>query len=156
MAATTGTPATGKNRFVIAGFIVVAIGLAVFSVYKRRSIAPPKGWGVDFTAALAQGKEEGRKIVVLFVSHPSDLTRNLIQYTISKPGNREALKKGNFVPVMVRLNGPDKDELIATYGLKNMPTLILLTPDGKEIRRLEGLKTTPEVGFRQDFLGVAP
>ena len=144
-----------KNRLVIAGFLAVAVGLVAFNVVKGRSVPAPRNWGEDLKAALDLGKAEGRQIVVLFVRHPaSQMARDLIRYTIAKPDNRNAITEGNFVPVMVRLRGDSKNELMSEYKLKNMPTLILLSPDGEEIRRLEGQATKPEVPFRQDFLGV--
>ena len=144
---------SGKNRWVIAGFIVVAIALVALNVVRGRALSAPKNWGEDFEAALAQGKAEGRQIVVLFVRHPAgQIARKLIRYTIEKPDNRKAIKEGNFVPVMVRLKGAQKNELMATYDLKSMPTLILLSPDGEEICRREGTETQPEVPFRTEFL----
>ena len=151
--AATPPPPAGKNRWVIAGFIAVGIGLLAFNHLRGRSVDPPDNWGEDLTAALATGKAEGRQIVVLFVYEPpSQTTRNLIRYTIEKPDNRKAVKDGKFVPVMVRVNGPDEAELKERYQLKEIPTLILLSPDGSEICRREGQETKPEVPFRTDFL----
>ena len=141
------------QRWVRMGFVVVVIVVAGALWFKHRSVPPPRGWSENLDEALHQAHTEGRKTVVLFVDHPIGYYgRKLIRTTLRKPGNRKALKDGKFVAVMVRLKGKAKKDLMAKYKLRELPTLLLLDPKGKELNRREKEHTLPEVPFRGKFL----
>lgn len=141
------------QRWVRMGFVVVVIVVVGALSFKHRSMPAPRGWTENLNEALHQARTEGRKTVVLFVDHPIGYYgRKLIQTTLRKPGNRNAIVKGQFVAVMVRLKGKAKKDLMAKYKLSDLPTLLLLDPRGKELNRREGDQTLPEVPFRNEFL----
>lgn len=149
------------DRWVKLGFLVVAIGIASILIFKQRKYPAPKDWmdgGANALAgALSKAKAADRHVIVLFVIHPmGDTSQRLIRGVIEKPDNRNAVKAGNFVPVMVRLKEPEKDRLIEDYGLnpEQIPTLMILGPDGQEIKRREGEMTLREVPFRSEFLDL--
>ena len=149
------------DRWVKLGFLVVAIGIALVLVLKQRKYPAPENWldgGPNVLAkAKADAKAGDRHVLVLFVSHPMGSTSQvLISEVIEKIDNRKAVTAGNFVAVMVRLKGSGKDQLIKDYGLnaERMPTLMILKPDGTELKRREGEATRPEVPFRSDFLDL--
>ena len=155
-AAQTPPPAAKRHRphdrWVKLGFLVVAVGIAGFLYFRGRKLPAPRDWldAKDLTAALQVAKDQDRHVVVLFVRHPmSQLAEDVIKKVINKQENQTAVKDGHFVAVMVR--GPSA-ELREQYRLSEFPTLMILDPSGREIKRREGLDARPEVPFRSEFL----
>ncbi len=151
--ASSPTPPKRRHLFPLI-LLIGAIGVAVyiqFFVYGK--VEPPRGWLEDFHQAMALAKSQNRKVVVL-VTHrkPGDTAQHVIRYVIQKPGNRKAFQEGEFVGVMVRLRGDDKKRMTEEYKITVTPTLLLLSPDGKEITRRQDQETKQEVPFRDSFL----
>ena len=94
-------------------------------------------------------------VVAFFVSSPPSETAKTIQRRrIPKRDNQKALKEGNFITVVVSLEDGLNSELAKKYEIKELPTLMVLKPDGTERNRHEGM--IGEVNFRQDFLNYKP
>lgn len=151
----TPSPAPAKRRrlFPII-LLIVVIGVAIYiQFFVIPQFKPPRGWLEDFDQAMALAKSQNSKVVVL-VTHrkPGQTAQHVIRYVIQKPGNRTAFQEGKFVGVMVRLRGDDKERMKEDYKVTVTPTLLLLSPDGKEITRREGEETKQEVPFRDSFL----
>lgn len=142
---------SSRDRWIKIGFVLVlaAVAVAIYS-FQRRDLRI-EGWGNDLNAALTRAKAENRMVVVFFVSTPpSDTAREIAQRRIPKPDNVQALKDGNFIPVVVSLDNELKSDPAMKYKLTTLPTLMVLRPDGTERNRHEGM--IGEVNFRQDLL----
>ena len=145
-------PKRKHDRWVKLGFLVVALAIVAFLVIDQRKFPAPTGWGEDLDEALATAKAENRHVVVLFVKHPmGELAKTVIANVINKVDNRKAVIAGNFVPVIVR--GPDQ-QMRDDYKLTEFPTLMILDPNGREVKRREGSDTRPEVAFRSELLDL--
>ena len=128
---------SGKDRWIKRGFLVIVVILvAGIYMYQRRDLSI-KGWSGDLDAALSEARSEKRRIVVLFVNSPPSETARRIRERILKPGNRKAVEKGGFIPVLVTQgsisSGGGKE-----YGISRFPTLLILGTDGSESARHEG------------------
>ena len=146
---------SSRDRWIKIGFVLVlaAVAVAIYS-FQRRDLRI-EGWGNDLPAALAQARAENRMVVVFFASSPpSDTAREIAQRRIPKPDNVQALKDGNFIPVIVSLDENLNSDAATKYKLTTLPTLLVLRPDGTERNRHEGM--IGEVNFRQDLLRVNP
>ncbi|MBN1942417.1 MAG: hypothetical protein JW849_03895 [Phycisphaerae bacterium] len=140
-----------RDRWIKIGFVLVlaAAGIAVYC-FQRRDLHI-EGWGDNLAAALNQARTENRMVVVFFASSPpSDTALTIARRRIPKPDNKEALKAGNFIPVVASLKDALDSDLAKQYKLKTLPTLMVLRPNGTERNRHEGM--IGEVDFRQNFL----
>jgi len=140
---------SGTDRWVKIGFIgvLVAVGLAVYMMQRRGPQL--RGWGEDLPSALAQAQEEGRKVLLLAMSHPpSQIGRTLATTTI--PKNGKAIKEQNLILVKITLSSSLRSATATQYRIKRLPTMLLLDPKGNELSRREG--AIGEVEFRNNFL----
>lgn len=149
----TSTPSSAKDgrKNWIKKALLLAIVFAMVAVYfyQRRGL-DIRGWGEDLNAALVQAKAENRPLVVLFANKSQTPTARALKKHINRPGNRKALKQGNYITVIVPLDNALDSELARKYKIKSLPTLLLLRPDGTEHNRTVG--NIGEVSFRQNFL----
>jgi len=141
-------PKPRYDKWVKRGFLLVIV-VAVLVVLYFQYRGPMLGWSSDLDAALAQGRAENRRVVVFVRDFPaSETTKRMVQTTLGKSKNREALKKGNFILTEIRL---DRDAAWARkYGVTKTPTMLVIAPDGERFHRAEGF--IGEVPFRAEFL----
>ena len=125
---------------------VVAIGIFVWLSYRTPPLA---GFSSDLEGAIEKAKAEGRNIVLLFINNPaSTQDRFLMDRIIAKRDNLQALEKGNYL--RVRRSTSLRSELARRYKLTQLPTVLLLGPNGQELNRREG--SVGEIEFRRGFL----
>ena len=88
-------------------------------------------WLTDLEPALAKAKETGQPIMIDFFATwcPPCKMLDKETYTDSKVIDAST----NWV--MVRIDVDKNESLAGKYGVRSIPTLVLLTPDGKEAAR---------------------
>ena len=97
------------------------------------------GWSHGLDEGKARAQEQDRPMVVLFTATWCGPCQLLKQKVLNQPEVASALQAG-FVPVKVDMSDARMDDpLIKQYDLRGWPTLIAMTPEGKEIKRIEGL-----------------
>ncbi|MCK4602391.1 MAG: hypothetical protein KAU28_07980, partial [Phycisphaerae bacterium] len=105
----------------------------------------------DLDAAMEQAADEKRPLLVFFMgSPPSDTTHRLAKGTLGRPGNIRAIRKGDFLCIVAKTSL--KSDLATKYKITTLPTLLILSPAGKEQNRREGF--IGEVDFRNGFLDL--
>jgi len=104
-------------------------------------------WGTDYKAALAQAKDQNKLVLLHFTgSDWCPYCQMLDKEVLDKQGFKDFANK-NYVGVT--LDFPhDKaqsdavkqqnDALAKQYNVQGYPTLVVVTPDGKELGREEG------------------
>ena len=146
----TTRPAKGRaDRWVKLGFVAAAAiaAVAIIFVMRERGVLPD--WSDNLDAALRTAGEGNRKVLVIFLSQPpGEITRQLATGTISK--NRKAITDGEFVCVKAVVPASLDSDLARRYRIRTLPTMLILTPDGKEWNRREGM--IGELPFRTGFL----
>lgn len=140
-AESTPAPQGGKSKmdkYVKLGFLAaVIIIVGVISYRQYLGPQPPGEWRGDLPAALEQAAKENRDVVVLFYQRPpSEEYKHLIELTLSKPRNLDALAKSHDILVVSAPSS--EDPLVKKYNITVWPTTLLLAPDGHEITRREG------------------
>jgi hypothetical protein len=130
----------GKDRTVKIAFLAVTM-IAVGAIYYIQRNPPLlKNWSEDLGVSLANARAGGQRVLVLFL--PSELSdhdrRWLVGGTISK--NEPRIDDGRFLRVKVPVAEIKDCEPARTYGIKTLPTVLMLGADGKELGRLEGSK----------------
>lgn len=139
-----------RIKWAFVGLIVVAVVVVV--MMQQSKTLGIKGWSGDLSQTLQTARAEDRPVLALFVRKPPSQTAKTIARHAIQPANVEAVEKGRFLPVVVTTDS--NQEPATTYGIEEFPTLLVLSPQGKEVLRHEGL--IGEVPFRQEFLEQAP
>ncbi|MCE5276724.1 MAG: hypothetical protein ABFD92_06595 [Planctomycetaceae bacterium] len=124
-------------------FALAAIAIAVFIVlHQRRSPPmPPGDWIVETNpaAVLPKAKEQNRKVLMFFASKPWLQGSNeefMINVTLTK--NRQNIAKANVICVYVPVGNLQDSPVAKEFRITQLPTSLLLSPNGIEIRRGEG------------------
>lgn len=139
-------------------FLAAGVLIALLLYLWNRNPSFP-GWSDDLAAALQQARQENRQVVVFFMPDPrEEQARFIYDNIITKKGNEDALRagpptgageKGPFLRVVQKHTDLQSD-LARQYKLKELPTLLLLDSQGREINRRE--KIVAETDFRGGFL----
>ena len=127
---------SGKDRKVKLGFLAVAIVAVGLVYWVQRQPALLTDWSQDLPGTLRKAAQEKRRVLVLFL--PSILSdwdrRMLIANHIEK--NERRIDQGHFLRVRVAVGEANEDPDARAYGIKELPTFLMLGPDGKELKRL--------------------
>jgi len=95
--------------------------------------------------ALRQAKREDRPLLALFMGVPSSgEARRLAFTTLAAKSAREAIQKARYLLIAARVTD-EQHPLARKYGIKKLPTLVIITPAGQQRRREGYVKT-------EDFL----
>jgi len=128
-----------SDRYAKVAFLIVAVvvGIAIyFSVQSGDKIL--SGWPKDLDSRLADANQAGQRVLAFFVSNPAnDDTVFVATKTLTKTKNKQAIEAGRFARVKVVINDL-KDPTAQKYKITQLPTLLILHPDGHEIARAEG------------------
>ena len=149
-AATPPAKSDRKAKLVFGLILLVAV-VCVYSLQRTDPKMP--GWGEHLSVALDQSAEENRRVLIFFANSPMGVTeRKNIKRICGKSGNRKAIIDGNFIPVKVSLESLSS-EIADRYKVGKLPTLMIISPAGKELNRHEG--EIGEVAFRNGFLDLS-
>lgn len=101
----------------------------------------PLAFGKDLAAALAQAKQDGKRVLVDFETTWCGpcATMNQLVYT-SKP----VVDAAKDV-IAVKLDGDEQRALVKQYSVGAYPTIVLLSSDGKELRRAVGYQSVAKM-----------
>lgn len=137
---------TTRNLF-IAG-IGLAFLLVVLAVQKNSELGSSKAsagggkisWLTALNPGLAKAKETSRPIMIDFYADWCGPCKMLDKHTYSD--DRVAAASTNWV--MVRIDVDKNQGLASYYNVQSIPTIVILDPQGKEVKRETG------------FIGVGP
>jgi hypothetical protein len=147
-------PGRGRDRVIKLVFVLITlVVVALLYWFQRRGLSLPD-WGTDLAAGLTQAEAENRSVVVLFANAPpGEQERWLKNNILSKPENEGALRDGRFIKVVLNIGNVATSDLARHYKITELPTLLLLGPDGVEKnRRPCHSRRIGEVEFRTGFL----
>lgn len=135
--------ASGDKRVkvVFLGMLVLAAaGLYV----KQLQGARWDGSGRDLQRALDQASQENRNVLVLFTSSTKgELENRLIQGPLAK--NKTQIQKSGVICAEAPLSGGVNSEVAHKYRIHDIPTMLLLGPDGRELNRRDGTVAETDV-----------
>ena len=135
-----------KDRGKLIFLALVAVAVILVYISQQSGVELPN-WPDDLSAALAQAKQEDRKVLVFFAnSPPSTNARRMSTATLNK--NAGYIAKGKFIKVLIRIK--KTDDLAKRYNVEDFPTFLLLDAQGQVLNRRVGF--VGEVAFRNGFL----
>jgi len=146
----TTAPAGNRNRWARPVILTVILAAAAAAyVFVQRTGADFPDWGRDLDAALKRAREEHRPLLAYFVrSTNAEDVKWMANSTLARKDNRNAINDARFVRVLVETSV--KSDLASRYGLKKLPTMMVLSSEGVEHKRSD--KRIGEIPFRRDFL----
>jgi thiol-disulfide isomerase/thioredoxin/YHS domain-containing protein len=97
-------------------------------------------WKTDFAAAQAEAKKLHRPIVVHFGAKWCGPCRKMEREVLDTPQVLKLLDAG-FVAVKLDFDIKANEPIRTKYGAKNLPTDVILDPDGKVLVKTEGYET---------------
>lgn len=125
----------------------------VKGLYYRTADAPPESsrieWRTDLDAALAESRRTGRPVLADFSADwcPPCIA---MQHDVWPDDRVEQAVIGGYVPLVIDV---DRDvEASGRYGVRAIPTILVLDGDGRVLRRATFLSAS---GMRE-FLAPAP
>jgi hypothetical protein len=141
-------PRRSRNYIFVILFLV-ACGLVYLN--QRQPPVLNRDWPQGLAEKLEQARTENRPVLVFFMAHPpGEITRRMLDTTLRKRKNRDAITEGNFIRVRHELDESLDSELAIRYRIKRLPTMLTLAPNGSELNRREGF--IGEVEFRSEFV----
>lgn len=128
------------RNFVLAAMLV-GIMVTVLTARKvpdtggeTRSSGQKISWLMDLTPALAKGRESGQPIMIDFYADWCGPCKMLDAQTYSN--DQVAAASTNWV--MVRIDVDRNQGLAQEYRVSSIPTIVVLSPEGKEVQRRVG------------------
>jgi len=102
---------------------------------------PAKGiqWEKSFDEAMELARKHDKPVLVGFWTEWSGLSRRLDRTTWVEP--LVAAKAENFIAVKVDAEGGRRElEVVETYNVHNLPTILFLSPRGRQLMRIDGFQ----------------
>jgi hypothetical protein len=126
----------GKDRKVKVAFLVVAtIAAGLLYYYKQASRPFLPDWSTDLPAAVAEAKRTNVRVLAVFHDDPAGAdARFFSDITLRK--DIQAVRTGRFILAKVAV--PNGAKEAAGHKIARLPTILVVSPGGVELGRLEG------------------
>ena len=135
----TSEPTTSpqkKSRSIWWLFLILAAVYVLFSLPKTDTIK----WYSDLDAGLKEASRNNQFALVMFSSKGCPNCGKMKREVFSTTEVRQSLK--NWAPI--EINVAKQTKTAQTYMVNALPTFIIFTPTGREIKRFEGTRSTEE------------
>lgn len=143
------TPRRAKSRppWRFIALLVVLAGLIAVASQVRQNVGSDRvAWRYSYNQAVAESKQTGKPILVLFTADWCGPCKQMKAYVLSDKLVAEVIEAG-FTPVRVDLSSeglPDQD-LADRYGVQAIPTVLTLTTGGTPISMSAGYLNKAEL-----------
>jgi thiol:disulfide interchange protein len=140
---TSGCPSCFGGKFLL----VMLLGLAIAYLLTSRPSLPPAApsavnWAQDYDQALAAAAQKNQPVLLAFKASWCGPCRMMENEVFAKPVAAKALS--DWIPVHVDID--EQRQLARQYEISGVPTLVALSPEGKEIARAGGVLSLEEFG----------
>lgn len=129
-----------QKSLIIVG-IIVLVAIAAYAVLGSQSQQNVEiqssdiNWYTDLNQALGEAQESNKPLFIDFYTVWCSSCQQIDKNTLSDPQVKEKLSR-DYIPVKIDI---DKNpQLASNYKIYGIPTLVILNPDGSEIKRHEG------------------
>jgi thioredoxin-like negative regulator of GroEL len=101
--------------------------------------APGIQWEQGFDRAMKLARKHDRPVLVDFSTQWCGLCRRLERSTYVEP--LVVARADSFIAVKVNAEGsPREREVVREYGIRHVPTILFLSPRGRQVMRVEGFQ----------------
>ncbi len=125
---------------------LTALLISLLAFSPSTSTASPAGWGKDLRAAMAESQRTGKPILADFSASWCPGCRQMEQQTFPDPGIQGRLDQ--FIPVYV--DSDENPDLISSYKVSGLPTIMTLSPEGRIITRNTGFMSSNALANKLD------
>lgn len=125
---------------------VTALLISLLVLHPSTSTASPTGWGKDLRAAMAESQRTGKPILADFSASWCPGCRQMEQQTFPDPAIQGRLEQ--FIPVYV--DSDENPDLISSYKVSGLPTIMTLSPEGRIITRNTGFMSSNALANKLD------
>ena len=115
--------------------------LAVLALSTRVLGAEPLSWEEDVDQAIQKAAKEEKPVLVEFSAAWNPWCQALHEKTLPDDSIQDLL--GRYI--RIRVDAEKHPELMKRFGVKDVPTLVLLDAKGAEIRRVNGFQAIPRM-----------
>ncbi|CAN5469295.1 hypothetical protein BH23VER1_BH23VER1_01120 [soil metagenome] len=113
---------------------LIAVLLASAFLPASPALALPEGWGTDHKGALAEAAESVRPILVVFGAGWCPHCKRFEETTLKDPEIQALANRF----VRLALDYDEHAYLVAKFGLRGVPSTLMLDPDGRRVATLNG------------------
>jgi thioredoxin-related protein len=116
--------------------LVLAIAIMLFTLpsFGQKTIKYFKGDDVKFKAEMRSSSKAG----FIFFTHEKSVEANTFETKVLHDTGVVKFIDSNLLAL--RINGPDYPYVVMSYGLDNLPAVVLFDRNGREIDRFYGYK----------------
>ncbi len=131
-----GRSLSHRTRCALGSLLLITTCLVTHSVAANL----PGGWLTDYDQALAAGKDQEKHILAVFSTSWCGPCQMMVQKIYPEQSVRDELEK-EWIAVYV--DGDKHQELVKKLSVNAYPTLLYISPDGKEVNRSLGAAADP-------------
>ena len=127
--------------------LLALIGVCCCASLFAAGSTTPQGWTDDFAAARKESQKSGRPILLLFTGsdwcpYCVKLKKNVLDTAAFRTFAKDGVvlfyadfPRGTKLPEKLKTQNA---ELAKKYGIRGLPTTVIVSPKGKEMGRVEG------------------
>jgi thioredoxin-like negative regulator of GroEL len=97
----------------------------------------PAGWSTNYTEALADANKDQKPALFFFTASWCGPCKMMASQTLTDPAVRQAIS--NFTSAAIDID--EYRDLSSQHAIEAVPTFVLLSPAGDEVRRTTGFQT---------------
>lgn len=130
-----GCPACGGSKWVLWIGLVAVAGVYLYATRSNGPSAPAAvSWIQSYDQGMKRAAESDRPVLLAFKASWCGPCKWMDNEVFSKPAAAKALE--GWVPIHVDVD--EQGRLADQYHVSGVPTLIALSPEGKELTRADG------------------
>ncbi len=129
-------------RYLVKAFVGAIAGLGPVAAALAQPGIP---WSATFEGAKDQAAQSGRLVMVHFWAPWCPVCLDTERDVYSQPSVAATVRATS---VAVKVNHDESPELAARYGVRRLPTVVVLAPDGTPLDRVEGRVTPQQLSDR--------
>ena len=135
-----------RNRYVLIALLVFLLLIGWRAYEDLMPVEEKVDWVFDYDHAFNNSKAENKTLLIYFYTSWCSWCKKLSRDTYSNDEVAELLN-GNFT--CLKINAEEHPDLVTPYNISGYPTILFLSPEGKELGRILGYKPP------DSFIGIA-
>jgi thioredoxin-like negative regulator of GroEL len=100
----------------------------------------PNGWGTNYTSASSEAASAKKPVLIFFTASWCGPCKMMIRLTLTNSAVQQALSTMAHVAIDI----DEQQDLAAKYSVSAIPTFLILSDSGAEVRRTTGFQTVPD------------
>ncbi len=107
---------------------------------------PTVDWRTDFDAALEEASQSNKLVMLDFTASWCPPC-HVMKHEVWPDEDVRRTVEASFVPVLLDIDLPNAGRIAAHYGVRSIPTIIIVDASGKELQRVQTTSASQMVAF---------